>query len=425
MNRRTFFLGVPAAAAVLTRRAVAASDTVNLAIIGVRGRGRSIGGSLASIPGANIAALCDVDDASYGVGAKAVEAKLGKRPPHVKDLRRCLDDKSIDAVVVATPDHWHVPAALLALSAGKDVYVEKPLSHNLHEGRLLVDATRKLKRVVQVGIQSRSRPSTQRAIEVVRSGKIGKVLMAKAWNVQLRKNIGHKEDAPVPAGIDFDTWTGPALMLPYNENRYHYNWHWHWNYGTGDMGNDGVHQLDMARWALDVEMPQRVTGTGRKLFFDDDQQTPDTMNINFEFKDKMLMFEMRIWTPYGMEGQENGVAIYGSNGMVHIGRWTGPWGYRVYDTKGKLVDDQSNGGDGSDAQHLTNFLACVKSREQPNAPVEMGHASTTLCHLGNIVARTGRALAFDGAKETITGDTEASALLRRKYRQHWSTPKGA
>lgn len=425
MNRRTFLLGLPATSAVFTQRSVAANDKLNLAIIGVRGRGRSLGTTLASIPSANIAALCDVDDSSYAVGAKAIEQKLGKRPPHVKDIRRCLDDKSIDAVVVATPDHWHVPAALLAIAAGKDVYVEKPLSHNMLEGRLLVDATRKHNRIVQVGTQSRSRPSTRKAIEIAQSGKIGKVLMAKAWNVQLRKNIGHKEDAPVPAGIDFDTWTGPAPMLPFNENRYHYNWHWHWNYGTGDMGNDGVHQLDVARWALGVETPTRVTGTARKLFFDDDQQTPDTMNINFEFKDKILMFEMRIWNPYGMEDQENGVAIYGSTGSVQIGRWTGPWGYRVYDAKGKLVDDQSNAGDGADTHHLQNFLDCVKSRQQPNAKVEIGHTSTALCHLGNIVARTGRTLQFDGARESISGDAESNALLRRKYRPHWSTPKGA
>ncbi|MCS7025517.1 MAG: Gfo/Idh/MocA family oxidoreductase [Bryobacteraceae bacterium] len=411
-----------AATAAVTIGAVAASDTVRVAILGVRGRGRSIGLTLASLSGVQLAALCDVDDACYALAANAIEATLGRRPPHVKDLRRCLDDRSVDAVVIATPDHWHVPAALLALKAGKDVYVEKPLSHNLREGRMLVEATRKSKRMVQVGMQSRSRPSTQRAVEVARSGKIGRVLMAKAWNVQLRKNIGRKPDSPPPPGVDFDTWTGPALLLPFNENRYHYNWHWHWNYGTGDMGNDGVHQLDIARWALGVEHPQRVTGVGRKLFFDDDQQTPDTMNINFEFQDKMLLFEMRIWNPYGLEGQENGVAIYGTDGVVQIGRWTGPWGYRVYDAKGKLVEDHTQGGDGPDDHHLRNFLNCVRRREQPNASVETGHLSASLCHLGNIVARTGRPVRFDPATETILGDAEAHSLLGRQYRAHWSTP---
>ncbi len=424
MNRRFFVKGISGAA--LVSRAVAAGDRLNVAVIGIRGRGRSIAASLAGMPEANITALCDVDENVYPRAAKAVEERNGKRPPFVKDPRRILDDRSVDAVFIATPDHWHAPATLLACDAGKDVYVEKPASHNLREGRLMVEAARRHQRVVQVGTQSRSRPSTLRAIGHVHAGRIGRVLMAKAWNVQLRENIGHKNDSPVPAGVDFETWTGPAPFLPFNENRFHYTWHWNWNYGTGDMGNDGVHQMDIARWALGVGAPRRVSGMGRKLFFDDDQQTPDTMNITFEFEGgKALLFEMRIWNPYGLEGQDNGVAVYGTEGSVQIGRWAKQsWGFRIYDRSGKLAHDETDGQDGPELHHFRNFFACVRDRTRPHADIETGHQSTMLCHLGNIVARTGRNVRFDGVKEAIEGDHEANSLLRREYRPHWAAPKG-
>ncbi|MCC6366183.1 MAG: Gfo/Idh/MocA family oxidoreductase [Bryobacterales bacterium] len=424
MDRRFFVKGI--AGAALASRAVAANDKLNVAVIGIRGRGRSIAASLAGLPEANITALCDVDENMYPRAAKAVEDSKGKKPPLVKDLRRILDDRSVDAVFIATPDHWHAPATILACEAGKDVYVEKPASHNLREGRLMVEAARRHQRVVQLGTQSRSRPSTLRAIDYVHSGKIGKALMAKAWNAQLRENIGHKEDSPVPAGVDFETWTGPARFLPFNENRFHYKWHWNWNYGTGDMGNDGVHQMDIARWALGAGVPQRVSGMGRKLFFDDDQETPDTMNITFEFEGgKAMLFEMRIWNPYGLEGQDNGVAVYGTEGSVQIGRWVKQsWGFRVYDRNGKLAHDETDGHDGPEVHHFQNFFSCIKDRKRPHADIEIGHQSTMLCHLGNIVTKTGRNLRFDGVKEAIAGDHEADSLLRREYRAHWATPKG-
>ena len=422
MNRRYFLPSVAVGAAFATR-AVAASDKINIAVIGLGGQGRHLTGKFAAMPDVNIAYLCETDERRYEAGAKLVEEKSGKRPPLIRDLRKALDDKSVDAVVVATPDHWHGPATILACDAGKDVYVEKPASHNLREGRLMVEAARRNKRIVQLGTQSRSRPSTKRAIEFVRSGKIGRVLAAKAWDVQLRDNIGHKEDSPVPSGVDYDTWTGVAPMLPFNENRFHYKWHWHWNYGTGDMGNDGSHQLDIARWAVGVDLPSEVSGMGRKLFFDDDQRTPDTMNITYNYPDRVLIFEMRIWAPYGLEEQENGVAVYGTNGMVHIGRWNRVWGFKVYDDRGKLVSEEKGETD-ADPVHVRNFLDCVKSRQAPNAEIAIGHTSSSLCHLGNIIARTNRTLRYDPATEKITGDAEAAKLLTREYRKHWATPKG-
>jgi predicted dehydrogenase len=209
-------------------------------------------------------------------------------------------------------------------------------------------------------------------------------------------------------------------MVPFNPNRFHYEWHWHWEFGTGDMGNDGAHQVDIARWALGATAPQRVSGMGRKYFFDDDQQTPDTMSVTFDFGDKAILWEMRIWTPYKLEGIDNGVAVYGTEAVMHIGDWTGTWGYKIFDRNDKVVEDVT---DRASDFHMTNFVECVLSRAKPNCDVEEAHLSTALCHLGNICARTGRNLSYDGKTESITGDAEAQALTRRQYRKHWGTPK--
>ncbi len=420
MNRR-YFIGTTLAAAAAARKAVAASDQVVIGVIGTGGRGRSLIQAFNKVPGLRIKTLCDVDQASLEK-AQAVVKKIGMtQPGTVTDLRRLLDDKEIDAVSISTPDHWHAPATILACDAGKDVYVEKPASHNIREGRLMVDAARRNNRIVQLGTQSRSRPSTIRGVEYAQSGKIGKIYMAKAWNVQLRDDIGHKPDGPVPEGVDYETYLGAAPWIPFNENRFHYKWHWHWHFGTGDAGNDGAHQMDIARWALDVEYPLTARGTGRKLFFDDDQLTPDTMNVTFDYKDKAMMWEMRIWAPYGMADQGNGVAVYGSDGMVHIGRWDRVWGYKVYDSKGKLVLHDKEDNDGS--QHQTNFTECVRSRKFPNADIMKGYLSTLHCHLANIVARTGHNLEFDQETETIKDDPKANLYVKRLYRNHWATPK--
>jgi len=411
-------------AAALGKKAVAASDQVNVAIIGVRGRGRSLANEFAALPEVNVAYLVDVDENVLRQVADGFEKRHGKRPRLVGDMRRVFEDKGVDAVAIATPDHWHVPAALLACQAGKDVYVEKPLGHNVREGRMLVEAARKYGRVVQHGTQARSSEVVQQAIEMAHTGKIGRVLMAKAWNVQLRRHLGHKPDSQPPPGVDYDTWVGPAEWLPFNENRFHYNWHWHWNFGTGDAGNDGAHQIDQARWALGVDYPREVYGMGRKLFFDDDQQTPDTMVVAFNYPDKVLMWEMRIWNPYKMEGVDNGVAIYGTDGMIQIGRWEDGSGFKVFDRSGKVVESGRRDG-GTAESHVANFVRCVKTRQKPNADVETGHLSALHCHLANIAARTGRSFTFDASSESIPGDPEANALLGRKYRNHWGTPRVA
>ena len=415
-HRRGFLAG--AAATFLQGQT---RDHVRLGIIGLGGRGKALLREAAHVKGARITHLCEIDQSRLEQAQQLAQKEGAGATKGTADMRRVFDDREIDAVLIATPDHWHAPAAILACQAGKDVYVEKPVSHNLREGRLLVEAARKYKRIVQAGMQSRSRPNTMRAIDVVKSGRLGRVLMAKAWNVQRRKNVGHGADAPPPAGVDYDTWVGPAEMLPYRANRFHYDWHWHWNFGTGDMGNDGAHQLDIARWVLGATAPRRVTGGAGKYYFDDDQQTPDSMNMTFEFGAQAIIWEMRIWTPYALEGTENGVGVYGTDAMMHIGRWGRGWEYRVYDDKGKLAESNAEGGPEA---HVQNFVDCVLSRQKPNGEIEEGHLSNSLCHLGNICARTGRNLAFDARSESIPGDAEAQALTRRKYRAHWGAPKG-
>ncbi|MEZ5398403.1 MAG: Gfo/Idh/MocA family oxidoreductase [Bryobacteraceae bacterium] len=421
MNRRYFFLSASLGGTIARRRAVAASDRVNVGIVGAGGRGRALLQSYGAINGAAVKTLCDADKASLEK-AQAVALKMGiAKPGETHDMRRVFDDKEIDAVVIATPDHWHAPAAILAVNAGKDVYVEKPASHNIREGRLMIDAARANGRLMAVGTQSRSRASTVRAVETVKSGRIGRVLMAKAWNIQLRDDIGHKEDGPVPPGVDYETWLGPAPWIPFNENRFHYKWHWHWHFGTGDAGNDGAHQIDIARWALGVSYPKRASGSGRKVFFQDDQQTPDTMLANFDYEDgKSMIWEQRIWNPYGMNEIDNGVAVYGTGGMIHIGRYNRRWGFKVFDKDGKMVE-HDNAGDG-DSVHQRNFIDCVRSRKLPPADIMEGHLSAIHCHLANIVARTGRNVTFEQETESIPTDPGANAYVSRVYRTHWGTP---
>jgi len=412
----------------MTRRSLllslaAPNGKVTIALMGVRGRGRSLTEAFAQMPDVEIAYVCDVDETVVEPALKIIEGTGRKRPPVVTDIRRCLDDKAVDAIVMGTPIHWHAPGTILACGAGKDVYVEKPISHNIREGRLMVEAARRDKRIVQAGTQLPSLPVTQRFHDYVQSGKLGRVLMAKVWNVQQRRNIGRKPDEPVPAGLDYDIWTGPLPPLPFNRNRFHSTVNWHWHYGCGDIGNDGVHELDIARRALNVGLPKSVSGMGRKLYFDDDQQTPDTMNITYDYGDKLIQFEQRLWNPYGLEACDNGVAVYGDKAVAQFGHFRGKqWSFRVYDEKNNLVHEDQHDGSSVDAPHARNFLDCVKSRQKPKVEIEEGHLSTSLAHLGNIVARTGRAIRL--VNEAIDSDHEANALVSREYREHWSAPKG-
>jgi predicted dehydrogenase len=424
-NRREFLAGAAALAFSGSASAVAPNDRFTVGVIGCGGMGTSHAKTLAARKDVAIAYVCDPDDKRSAAAAKAVASIAGNAPATVRDLRKVLDDKSVDAVWVATCDHWHAPAAILAVDAGKHVYVEKPCSHNLREGRLMIDAARRNKRIMQVGTQRRSSDFAQSGIKALREGAIGEVLVAKVWNSQLRRNIGKARPDQPPATLDYDLWVGPAPMKPYQPNLLHYNWHWFYDFGTGDIGNDGVHQIDVARWGLGVEgLPTRVSATGGKYFFDDDQEFPDTMYVSFEFaggtgRPKLLVYEQRIWSPYAQEGEENGDVFYGTKGMMILGR--SGW---------QIVGERNEPGPSAKGTiglppHHSNFFDCIKSGAMPNADIAVNHPSSALCHLGNIATRLGRALRIDPAKEEVLGDEEANRLVRRTYRDgHWAAPKG-
>ena len=374
--------------------------------------------------GFDVTTVCDVDDSRRARAAKELGAKIDHR-----DLRSVIKDDSIDAVIVATPDHWHAPAAIMALQAGKHVYVEKPCAHNIREGRALIDAAQQSGKVVQVGTQTRSTPALQKAIQRLHEGAIGDVKIARAWNSQRRANIGHAKPSAVPNGFDYETWVGPAPKPPFQTNCHHYTWHWWYDFGTGDAGNDGVHELDVAVWGLDVDShPVIASGHGSKLYFDDDQQFPDTQHVTFEYPDrsgderkkKILVFENRIWTPYGDQGIENGVGFYGTDGFM-IFRKKG--GYQLFGPRGALREEGSGGF--STLDHATNFAAAIRGEAPANAPPEVGQLGASLAHLANIIARTGSSsLRFDPGTEQILDNQKANQFVSRTYRDgHWSVPK--
>jgi predicted dehydrogenase len=377
-----------------------------------------------------VAYVCDADATRLAQAAKMVEEAGHKSPQAVKDLRVVLDDRAVEAVWIATPDHWHAPAAILAAEAKKHVYVEKPCCHNLREGRLMLEAARRNKIVMQVGTQSRSTPHVMAAMQRLHEGAIGTVLVAKAWNSQLRGNIGHVQPSDPPPELDYDLWLGPAPFRPYQRNLLHAIWRWWHDFGLGDIGNDGVHDIDIARWGLGVtEHPATITALGGKLFFDDDQQWPDTQYVVYEYpgsgaigQKRQLVFEQRIWSPYVQEGFENGNAFYGTEGMMLLGKKEG---YQLYGRRNKLIE-RVDGGKLALAAHHSNFLESAASGTLPHADIEINHLTTALCHLGNIATRTGRVVHFDAARETIVDDPPAAAFLRRNYRPgHWAIPRDA
>jgi predicted dehydrogenase len=426
MDRRGFLAGSVATGiavhSMLSPRVgkAAANERVNLCVIGVRGRGNGVGQNFARLPNAQITHICDVNEPLLAGYGKVITDIQKSAPKPVVDLRRVLDDKSVDGIVVATPDHWHALATIWGCQAGKHVYVEKPISHNVFEGRQMVAAARKYQRVVQVGTQSRSAPHYKEAMDLMKAGTLGRVHMAKAWNSQLRRRVPAVDDSPVPAGLDWNIWQGPAADRPFNANRYTYGWRWLWDYGTGDMGNDGVHDLDIARWGLGVEAPDEVQCTASKLQFKGDiQETPDTQIATFTFpkQDAMLVYEQRLWSPYFQEGYENGVAFYGTEGYIVIGRR----GWKFVEKRNKVAFEKNV--DFSDLPHQVNFLECIQNGGTPNCDIQEGYYSTLLAHLGNISFRVGRSLKFDAEKLAITGDNEATALLKRSGRKEFQIPE--
>lgn len=387
------------------------SNVVRLGVIGVRSQGKSLAVEAGRLPGVRVASVCDVDESMRSRAAVAVEEAQHSKPRQMTDFRRMLDDPTIDAVVVSTPDHWHALMTILACQAGKDVYVEKPVSHSIAEGAAMLTAAEQHRRVVQCGLQQRSGTHFQSAVEIVRSGQIGNVRLAKAWSVHRRQSIGHSADGPPPHGVDYDMWLGPAPEQPFNANRFHYHWRWNWDFGTGELGNWGTHLLDIARWGLKVELPDRVAASGGRLYFDDDQQTPDTLTVNYSYPQATIVWEHRLWTPHGNEGRSAAVAFYGDEGTLVVDRS----GWKVYDRRESLTADASE----LKQAHLANFVQSIRTRQQPNCDLRTGHISSTLCHLGNIAHRVGHEIAFDVQTNSIAGDATANALLSREPRQGW------
>lgn len=408
--------------------AAAADDQqpIVLGAIGCGGQGTFLATSFARLKNVEVAWVCDVDRGRAEKAAAAIRDLRGQAPKVTQDLRQVLDDRRVDAVTVATPDHWHGPATLLAVEAGKHVYVEKPAAHNIRESRLMIEAARKHQRVVQVGTQSRSSPAVLEAMKRLRDGAIGEVLVAKAWNSQRRANIGRGQPGDPPPDVDYDLWLGPAPAVPFQSNRFHYHWHWWYAFGTGDMGNDGVHDLDIARWGLNAAgHPVRVTAGGGKSFFDDDQEFPDTAYVSFEYpaadgRPKLLVFEQRIWSPYRQEGYENGNAFYGTEGVLLLGKNDG---WKLFGPRNKLVEESPPSGMGP--PHHQNFIDCIRSGARPNADIEEGHLSAALCHLGNLAVRFGGLLRFDPQAEKILDNDPAAPHVGREYRPgHWAVPRG-
>lgn len=431
-TRRAFFAqaALGAAATVATRTArvqanLGANQKVAIGLIGCGGRGTHMAQVMSRIPGVELVWLCDPDPQRIARAAERLSYSGGQT---TGDLRRVLDDQRVDAVIVATPDHWHAPASIMACNAGKHVYVEKPCSHNIREGRLLVEAAQRNQRVVQHGTQCRSTGMIAEAVRMLHDGAIGDVLVCRVWNVQRRNEIGHGQPSEAPAEVDYDTWVGPAPLIPYQTNRFHDGWHWWYHFGTGDMGNDGVHDLDYALWGLGVSThPSTVVALGGKFAYDDDQEFPDTQQVTFEYpgggkpgERQLLIYEQRLWSTNYPHNVDSGVEFYGRSGQMFVSR---RGKVQLLAERNQRVELAIEPEAQNEVAHAENFIAAIRTGSPLNAPAEVAHRSATVCHLGNLATRLGRSLRFDPEAERFVDDDEANQHLSRQYREHWGTPQ--
>ncbi|WP_026951668.1 Gfo/Idh/MocA family protein [Algoriphagus mannitolivorans] len=402
-------------------------EKYRLAVIGVNSRGSQHIQALAKIPNVEIAYICDVDSRALENGISlAVKSGSAKPPVGLKDFQKALEDKSLDAVTIAMPDHWHTPAALLAMQAGKHVYIEKPGSHNPAEAELLTEATQKYGKVVQMGNQRRSWPRVQEAMKELHSGAIGRVYYARAWYTNTRKSIGYGKTAPVPDWLDFELWQGPAPRSEFKDNLIHYNWHWFWHWGTGEIVNNGVHFLDLARWGLKVDYPTKCYSSGGRYHFQDDWQTPDTQIASYDFGDgKSILWEGRSCNARDINEMGSGVSFHGENGTLELLNNS----YKIFDNSNKLVKsaeptsntvvDQRGAGFDMDIDHFTNFINAIDHGESLISPYPEIKKSVLLCHLGNISYQTGRSLEINSQTGRIENDAEAMKLWGRTYQAGW------
>ncbi len=416
-NRRQFLKHSTLAGAglVLSKFSVLGAESPNdrivAAVMGL-GRGAAHYQALQQIPNVEVAYLCDVDERRVASAVKAVSAKQQRSPKGVKDIRRVLEDKEVDVISIAAPNFWHAPATILSCAAGKHVYVEKPGSHNAREAEIMVAAARRYNRKVQLGTQRRSCPTLIEAIQRLHSGELGKVLYARTWYDNARASIGKGKPAPLPDWLDWDLWQGPCPERPYKDNLVHYNWHWHWHYGGGELANNGVHALDIARWGLKVSNPTVVTCNGGRYHFQDDQETPDTMYVTYHFGAQGINFENSSCLPRSQE-KHAFVSFYAEKGVLSMG---GGGDYKIYDPKGKEMAAVT--GKFTDVAHFQNFIDAIRKNTPLNAEIEEGQKAAMLCHLGNIAYRTGQALHPDPETRRLS-NAEAAKLWGREYRPGW------
>jgi predicted dehydrogenase len=415
---RRRFLGAAASTGValgLAPQAIGAAPNNKLVVgvMGTGGRGTSLAKTFEQQEGVEVAYVCDVDKDRAGSAAKAVHSVNGRTPNVVGDFRRILDDKAVDILVVATCNHWHAPAAILGCTAGKHVYVEKPCSHNPREGELTVAAARKNKRLVQMGAQRRSWPKVIEAIQQVRDGIIGRAYLAQAYYTNNRGSIGTATDGSIPPSLDYDLWQGPAPRRPFHKNYLPYTWHWFWHWGNGELGNNGVHMIDVCRWGLGVDYPIHVTSAGGRYHFQDDQETPDTHVVGFDFDGRKTITWQGLSCNQMPNARVADVVFYGEKGSLAISGG----GYTLNDLKGKEIKKVT--GSGSDPLHIGNLLEGIRSGKMLNCEIEEAHKSTLLCHLGNIAHRTGRALKCDPKNGTILDDKAAMVMWTREYEKGW------
>lgn len=405
------------------------NEKVVVGMVGTNSRGHYLAKMLAKIPNVEVGFICDVDQNVIDKTVAEIGTQTGKKPQAIKDVRKLVENKDLDAIAIAAPDHWHAPAALYAMKAGKHVYVEKPCSHNPAEGEMLVAASKKYGKLVQMGSQRRSFPKVIEAIQELRKGVIGRVYFAKGWYANNRKGIGIGKVVPIPTHLDFELWQGPAPRTAYKDNLIHYNWHWFWHWGTGEALNNGTHEIDVMRWGLGVDFPTKVSSGGGRFAFKDDWETPDTQTITFEFANNTAMtWEGRSCNNYPVEGEGRGVIFYGENGTMVI---PGGDDYKIFDLDNKLVKEVKTDiqkadtintmgmGERLDTLHLGNFVESVREKAKLTAPIEEGHKSTLLPLLGNIAIRTGRTLYCDPSNGKIKNDKEAMELWSRQYEKGW------
>ena len=420
---------LPAFSAKSYGQIVGSNEKIRVSVMGVNSRGKALAGSFAQQKNCDILHICDVDSRAIVKCQKELEQYQNIKTKSFTDFRQSLEDKDIDAMVIAAPDHWHAPAALLAVQAGKNVYLEKPSSHNPNEGEILIKAASIYGKAIQLGNQRRSFPNVVQGINELKDGVIGRAYFGKGWYANNRGPIGVGKEVAIPEWLNWDLWQGPAPRKTFKDNLVHYNWHWHWHWGTGEALNNGTHMIDLLRWGLDVNYPVKVSSNGGRYRYQDDWETPDTQVINLDFKEGVSMtWEGRSCNGRTIEGSGAGVIFYGEEGSM---LFPGGNNYKIFDLENNIVkevkvEEKMDTGNlvspfnNLDAIHINNFFDGIRDGSgKLNADIESGHKSTLLVQLGNIAQRVGHSLEINPKNGHIIKDKKASKLWSRSYEKGW------